>query len=348
MTTGTGSCPILWIDIIDHDDHETGNWHPERSARLPAAVAASNEPDVSEAIHRGFGRPATRAELERVHHANYLDALERQIGAGGGEIDADTHTSPGSWDTALWAAGSTLAALEQIQQTDATSGFVAVRPPGHHATMNEAMGFCLVNNIAVAAAALTEGGKRVAILDWDVHHGNGTQDIFWNDEHVMYASIHQHPAYPGTGRAGEIGGPKARAHTINIPLPAGASGNVALAAFDQIIGPEFDTFDPDWILVSAGYDAHRDDPLADLRWTAGDFHLLTRRVLELVPSGHSLFVLEGGYDLAALQRSTKATLQAIADTDYRGSAIGEAPSNDGPGLEAISVAARRRNEALQG
>ncbi len=338
--------PIVWIDTRDHDAHDTGGWHPERAARLPAAAAALDDDRIAEAVHQTTGRPATRNELERAHHGNYLDALERQIQGGGGEIDADTHTSSGSWDTALWAAGSTLAAVETLEEGGARSAFVAVRPPGHHATTNQAMGFCLVNNVAVAAAALRSRGLRVAIFDWDVHHGNGTQDIFWNDPLVLYASIHQHPSYPGTGRAGEIGGPEARGHTINIPLPAGAPGHVALASFDTIIGPEIDRFAPDWILVSAGYDAHRADPLADLRWTAGDYHLLTKRVLELVPAGRTVFLLEGGYDLGALTRSVYGTLAALADLPFDAAAVDESPSSDGPGIEAVAIAARRRTEAL--
>lgn len=347
MTGSDHSAPILWFDTLGHDHHETGGWHPERAARLPAVAAAAAEPALAEAIRRGEARPATRTELERAHSPRYLDALTRQIEGGGGAIDTDTQTSPGSWDTALWAAGSALCAAEELAADRARSAFVAVRPPGHHATAAEAMGFCLINTIAVVAASLVANGARVAIFDWDVHHGNGTQDIFWDDDQTLYASIHQHPAYPGTGRAGEVGGPKAKGNTVNVPLPAGASGHVALAAFDDLIGPEIDRFAPDWILVSAGYDAHRSDPLGDLRWTAGDYHLLTKRVLSLVPAGRTLFLLEGGYDLGALTRSVSGTLAAMAELSFDAPAMHEAPSSDGPGLEAVTVAARRRDEALQ-
>jgi acetoin utilization deacetylase AcuC-like enzyme len=201
------------------------------------------------------------------------------------------------------------------------------------------MGFCLLNNVAVAAAAIADGGERVVIVDWDVHHGNGTQDIFWDDPRVLYVSTHQWPAYPGTGRASETGGPGAPGLTVNVPLPPGATGDVALAAIDEVVAPEVEAFAPDWVLISAGFDAHRDDPLADLAWSAADFADLTQRVAGFVSRpGRVVAFLEGGYDLAALSRSVGATVADLAGATFRP----EPATNGGPGRDAVALAARIR------
>jgi acetoin utilization deacetylase AcuC-like enzyme len=206
------------------------------------------------------------------------------------------------------------------------------------------MGFCLLNNIAITAAALAEDGERVAIIDWDVHHGNGTQSIFWNDRRVLFASLHQWPAYPGTGRAAETGGPGAPGLNVNVPLPPGATGDVALAAIDEIVAPVVDAFAPTWVLVSAGYDAHRDDPLADLAWSAGDYAALTARVLEFAPrTGRVIAFLEGGYDLDALAKSAGATVATLAGQP----SATEDPTNGGPGRDAVVSARSIRSRAEQ-
>jgi acetoin utilization deacetylase AcuC-like enzyme len=207
------------------------------------------------------------------------------------------------------------------------------------------MGFCLINNIAVAAAAIAAEGERVVVLDWDVHHGNGTQAIFWDDPMVLYASIHEWPAYPGTGRATETGGFTAAGLTVNVPLCAGATGDVALAAVDEVLVPAVEAFRPDWVLVSAGYDAHRDDPLADLAWSAGDFADLTRRAMDLAPCpGRVVAILEGGYDLRALARSAGATVATLGGVTYRP----EAATSGGPGREVVAATARARSRLLGG
>jgi acetoin utilization deacetylase AcuC-like enzyme len=235
--------------------------------------------------------------------------------------------------------------MEALDRGEAASAFVAARPPGHHATATSGMGSCLLNNVAVTAAALADRGERVLIVDWDVHHGNGTQDIFWNDPRVMYVSTHEWPAYPGTGHAGEVGGPGAPGLTVNLPLPAGATGDVALAALDEIAWPVVDVFEPTWVLVSAGFDAHRDDPLADLGWSAGDFAALTRVVRRLVPKPSRLIAfLEGGYDLHALAMSAGATVAAMADQAY---AQIERPTSGGPGRQLIAGWARARSQAME-
>jgi acetoin utilization deacetylase AcuC-like enzyme len=268
------------------------------------------------------------------------------IAEGGGKVDADTRVSSGSWDAARLAAGSGLEAVDRMLAGEAASAFVAVRPPGHHATRDRAMGFCLVNNVAVTAAALADRGQRVLIVDWDVHHGNGTQDMFWDDPRVLYVSSHEWPLYPGTGRAEETGGPGARGLTINIPLPAGSTGDVARAAYDLIVAPAVDRFGPDWILVSAGFDAHRLDPLAGLEWSSGDYADLAATVAGWAPTpGRVIAFLEGGYDLDALTTSTAATIGALTGVDDGC----DAPTSGGPGLDAVHrVAEVRRRLDLDG
>jgi acetoin utilization deacetylase AcuC-like enzyme len=335
----TGEVPLLVGSVVAVDDHQTGLGHPERPARLRAVARGIEAADLGEAVRPLEGRPARIEELARVHGERYLAALAQLAAAGGGALDPDTPTSPGSWATACAGAGLGLAAIEALRRGEAQAAFVAPRPPGHHATANRAMGFCLLNNVAVAAAALTEVGERVVIVDWDVHHGNGTQDIFWNDPRVLYVSMHEWPAYPGTGRAGETGGPDARGLTVNVPLPSGATGDVALAAFDEVIAPVVDRFEPHWVLISAGFDAHRDDPLAGLAWSAGDFVDLTRRVTGCAPApGRVIAFLEGGYDLDALARCVGATAAELVGEDQRL----EPATSGGPGRTAVAEAARIR------
>jgi acetoin utilization deacetylase AcuC-like enzyme len=325
------------------DGHRTGSWHPERPDRIQAVERGVEEAGLGQAVVRRPGRPAARNDLLRVHHAHYLDAIKEFIDAGGGDLDPDTPVSEGSWDAALVAAGSGLVAIDLLDEGQATSAFVAVRPPGHHATPTTAMGFCLFNNVAVSAARLAERGERVLIVDWDVHHGNGTQEIFWDDPRVMYFSTHQWPSYPGTGRPEERGGSAAPGLTVNVPLPSGATGDVARLALDEVAGPVVEAFAPTWVLVSAGFDAHRDDPLASLEWTAGDYADLTATVAAWAAGpGRLIVFLEGGYDLGALGRSAAATVSAMAGVSYRP----EPASSGGPGRELVEglAALRRRFE----
>jgi len=321
------------------DQHDTGRGHPERHARLEAAHRGVQDASLGDRLITTSGRVADRADVARVHNASYVDALEEFAAEGGGDLDPDTHVSVGSFETALLAAGCGLVAIESLRQGEAEAAFVVARPPGHHATRARGQGFCLFNNIAIAAAKLVDEGERVLVVDWDVHHGNGTQDIFWDEPNVLYVSTHQWPAYPGTGRGSETGGPGAPGLTINFPLPPGATGDVALAALDDVVAPAVDHFAPTWVLVSAGYDAHRDDPLADLAWSAGDYALLTRRVGSFAPAaGRLVAFLEGGYDLAALQRSVAATAAAMAGTDIDN----ETPTSGGPGGDTVERVARIR------
>src|SRR5438270_733744 len=241
--------------------HDTGPGHPERPARLDAVLAGLEAAGVPDALVWAEPRRATRAELERVHPAAHLDELEAFCAAGGGRIDADTNVGPTSWDAALLAAGAGLDAVERLERGDGSAGFCVVRPPGHHATPERAMGFCLLNNVAVAAAALADRGERVLVYDWDAHHGNGTQDAFYADRRVLYVSAHQWPLYPGTGALDETGRGPGAGYTINLPFPPGTTGDVYLAAFDEVVAPAVERFDPTWVVVSAGFDAHRADGL---------------------------------------------------------------------------------------
>jgi acetoin utilization deacetylase AcuC-like enzyme len=314
--------------------HEASPRHPERPARLDAVLDGLAEAQAEGAIVPLEPRAATRAELERVHKPAYLEELERFCARGGGYLDADTGASAASWDAAVHAAGAGLAAVDALEQGVGDAAFCAVRPPGHHAEPAQAMGFCLVNNIAVTAAHLRDRGERVLIVDWDAHHGNGTQDMFWTDPDVMYVSMHEWPLYPGTGRLDDVGQDEGAGTTINFPLPAGATGDVYLDAIDRVVAPSAEKFAPTWVLVSAGYDAHRADPLTGLGLAAGDYADLTARVRELGPARRTIVFLEGGYDLDALRDSVSATVSTLLGTPNRP----EPATSGGPGRPVVQAA----------
>ena len=314
--------------------HEASPRHPERPARLDAVLDGLAKAQADGAITPLEPRPASRAELERVHTPVYLEELERFCARGGGHLDADTGASAASWDAAVHAAGAGLAAVEALERGEGDAAFCAVRPPGHHAEPSHAMGFCLLNNIAVTAAQLRDQGERVLIVDWDAHHGNGTQDMFWTDPDVMYVSMHEWPLYPGTGRLDDVGAGEGAGTTVNFPLPSGATGDVYLDAIDRVVAPLAEKFAPTWVLVSAGYDAHRADPLTGLGLAAGDFADLTARVRDLGPARRTIVFLEGGYDLDALRVSVLATVSTLLGEPARP----EPATSGGPGRPVVRAA----------
>ncbi|MGA3214446.1 MAG: histone deacetylase [Acidimicrobiales bacterium] len=297
--------------------HATGRWHPERAERLAAVLSGVADSPAAEVIVAFEPRRATRQELEIVHDPSYVERIEEHCLSGGGHLDEDTVAAPASFEAALRAAGAGLDAVERLRRGEADSAFLAVRPPGHHALGGRAMGFCLFNNVAVTAGALAAQGERVMVLDWDAHHGNGTQDIFYEQADVLYVSLHQFPFYPGTGSLSETGSGPGRGATVNLPFPAGTSGDTYRLAFDELVVPLAEEFAPSWLLISAGFDAHRADPLTDLGLSAGDFADLTLRVMRLVPHGRLVAFLEGGYDLRSLAACVGACVAALGGVDYR-------------------------------
>jgi acetoin utilization deacetylase AcuC-like enzyme len=300
---------ILYGTHPEFLEHDTGSWHPESPRRLE--VVAEAFATFGEDIIPFAPQPAQVASVTAVHDAQHVVEVRQLCLMGGGPIDADTTVSYQSYDAALRAAGAGIEAIARLRRGEAQAAFVAVRPPGHHATASTSMGFCLFNNVAIAATALVDEGERVTILDFDAHHGNGTQEIFYHNPQVLYISTHQHPLYPGTGRLQEVGGQLALGTTINLPLPPGTNGPTALAALERIAAPAIVEFQPTWMLVSAGFDGHIDDPLTDLGYHAEDFAAFIGFALRFVPSSRTVAFLEGGYDLQALYDSTRSAVATL-------------------------------------
>jgi acetoin utilization deacetylase AcuC-like enzyme len=298
--------------------HDTGG-HPERAERIVAVMEELARRDWL-GYERVESPPVERSVLERIHPASYVEAIERVSAEGGGFLDADTVVSTGSFEAALRGAGGAVALVERLLSGGpAAVGFSAHRPPGHHALASRAMGFCLFNNVAVAAAhALDASGlDRVMVLDWDVHHGNGTNDIFHASDRVLFCSIHQSPLYPGTGARSDVGEGPGRGFTVNLPVPGGSGDGVFVSLVRDVVVPVGREYRPQLILLSAGFDAHEGDPLAGCRVTEAGFAAMARLMRDLVaeldvPLGA---VLEGGYALAPLARSVAVTMDVLRGGD---------------------------------
>lgn len=325
---------VLFATHADCLEHLAGAHHPERPERLHAVWEGVQSAGLADAVEALDPVPALRSDLERVHSMGYLDRIESICAAGGGRLDPDTSVVEASWRAALLSAGAGLTAVQALREGRGDAAFCAVRPPGHHATRTESMGFCFVNNIAVVAASLADAGERVMVFDIDAHHGNGTQAVFFHDPRVLFVSFHQWPLYPGTGRHSDVGEGPARGRTLNVPLPAGTTGDVYLQAFDLLVAPVAAAFAPTWVLVSAGFDAHRDDPITELGLSAGDYGPLIRRALSLVPAGRRLLMLEGGYDLDALRHSSATVMRAMLEPERVDVPI-EPLTSGGPGSDVV-------------
>ena len=301
--------------LITHEEclnHITPPGHPEQVARLEYILEALMPLD----LNRVTAPLAADDDLLRIHPKSHIDALhDAAPEAGSVAIDGDTHMSPGSLQAAYRAAGGVLRAVDMVLQGDAPNAFAAVRPPGHHAETQTAMGFCLFGNVALGAKHALDfhGLKRVAVVDFDVHHGNGTQDLLWDEPRALTITSQQMPLWPGTGAETDTG---AYENVINIPLPPESDGKIMRAAYEARVFPKIKAFKPELILVSAGFDAHRDDPLAQLNWSTDDFAWLSRQLCALAGDlcrGRLVSALEGGYDLGALAASVKAHVEILSE-----------------------------------
>ena len=310
--------------------HDTGWRHPEHQGRL-RALASTVGKDLLTLHGHVEQMPARMADIEdllRVHSQEHVDAVRRACASAEERqeivgIDADTLVSSASWEAALGSAGSAIAAAESVAGGEIGTAFVATRPPGHHATPDRAMGFCLFNSVAVTARWLQAHGhaERVLIVDWDVHHGNGTQDTFYDDPTVFFLSLHQWPHYPGSGAAAERGEAAGDGFTLNVPLPAAIPRSEYLARFTHALDCALEKMNPDFVLVSAGFDSMAGDPLGDFLLEPEDLHAMTRRIVDVAAAGcdgRVVVLLEGGYDPARLGQGTVAVIRALADLDAPG------------------------------
>jgi len=307
--------PVGYVSSEIYQRHETGN-HVEGKDRLTAIDAVLEKTKVKEQLVHISPRPASIDEIAAVHDREYIRSLKAEIDSGGGWLDPDTYASPGSWEAAIYAAGGIMTAVEQVMDHKADGVFAAVRPPGHHAVRSHQMGFCLFNNIAIGArfALSNYDIKRILIVDFDVHHGNGTQETFYSESQVLYFSTHEYPWYPFTGAAEETGKGAGEGYTVNVPLDSGLGDNEYLEVFNEVLAPMAGRFQPDLVLVSAGYDAHWQDTISNMVVTTMGFARMTKIIKAITDEfcpGRLIFTLEGGYNRLALAYSVTATLELL-------------------------------------
>lgn len=306
----------------DYQKHDTGAAHPERAERLIAIMQKLEGAGITEKVKRITPSKATRAQIGYVHRDAHILRVDSICARGGGMLDPDTPVCRDSCEVALLAAGGVLNAVDAVMADKLKYVFALIRPPGHHATSNKGMGFCIYNNIAIAAQHLkrNHGVRRILIVDWDVHHGNGTQEVFFDDPSVLYFSMHQYPYYPGTGWLDEVGKGDGEGFTVNVPLHAGTDDTGYLYVLEHILVPIATNFKPEFVLVSAGFDAHIADPLASMNVTSHGFGLFAEVIKEIAAensNGKVVIALEGGYNLNALAESVSSVFEALFSTGKR-------------------------------
>ena len=309
----------MQVGLVYHPDylkHHAGRQHPERPSRLEAVMQALETSATAQTMRPLDIQHDAEAWVAKVHASDYIRTVVEACQYERAALDPDTVVCPESYATALKAVAGTLAAADAVMAGEMTQAFCAVRPPGHHAEAHRAMGFCLFNNVAILARYLQQqhGLDKVLIIDWDVHHGNGTQHIFEDDPSVFYVSTHQYPYYPGTGATSETGRGRGQGYTLNFPLPPGCDDDVYIDIFEQHLLPRALEYSPDAVLISAGFDAHRDDPLAQMNVTEAGYRRMTQVVKEIAGTCSQrrlISVLEGGYDLDALGRSVTAHVNEL-------------------------------------
>lgn len=345
--TGGQAAPGYVYDPV-YLEHDTGG-HVENARRLQAIISYLDGRSIRQQLTVIPARPATLEELTAVHDAEYVSRVEAYCRKGGGWWDADTFMSTGSYKAALYAAGGTIAAVGTVVKGDVPCAYALVRPPGHHATKNNAMGFCVFNNIAVAAnyALRAFRMERVLIIDFDVHHGNGTQEAFTHNPYVLYISTHQYPLFPGTGHLNEVGQGTGRGTAINIPLPAGCGDSEYKRVFEEIVVPASRRYTPELILVSAGYDGHWADELSNMRLTLEGYHYLAQVIQQLAGEccgGRTAYCLEGGYNLEVLSRAVGDTFNLWLGEKSLDDPLGSPPQDITPhGVNELILEVKKRH-----